>query len=65
MLEKVKVKNTTPNYKLYNYTVIRDNREGFYWYYGAGNDLLMCSRMATELRNGLVVESERVEPIPM
>lgn len=65
MLEKVKVKNTTVNYKLYNYTVIRDNGEGFYWYFGAGDDLLICSKMATELRNGRVVESERVEPKPM
>ena len=67
-MEKARVKNTPSSGIKYRYTIIRDcedyDGEGrYYWYYGADDDVTTCSRIAAEIRNGLVVETEKVEAI--
>lgn len=66
-MKQVRVKNLDEGWQEYKYVIIRTDtaRTDFYWYYGASNDLLRCSKICQEIRNGLVVESERVEPMDM
>lgn len=58
------VKNLPKRYseyvKEYNYTVIRECSDG-YWYFGVYNNLEYASRVAKEIGNGVVVESKTVD----
>ena len=62
------VKNVHTSYSNHKYTVIRDcNNEAApndgYWYWCSYDDLNRAYEAARELGNGLVVESEDVNPI--
>lgn len=61
-MKKFKVYNTTTTFTNYKYAVIRDCGEHGYWYYGAYNDLLTAQTVANDLCNGVVVETESIEP---
>ena len=64
----IDVKNVHASYSNHKYTVIRDcnNEErpnNGYWYWCSYDDLKLAYEAARELGNGLVVESENINPI--
>lgn len=59
-MKPYKVKNVSQTYLNYKYNVVRYvDRE--YWYYGGYNDLVEAQNVATEIGNGIVVESNSID----
>ena len=62
------VKNVHPNYANHPYAVIRDCDDeaapnNGYWYWCSYDDIVLAQEAANDLCNGILVESESVNPI--
>lgn len=61
-----KVKNVSKNFSKYKYAVIRkvynDDNVLEYWWFGAYNSLILAQNAYNEINNGLIVETEKIEP---
>ena len=67
-MKKYYVKNMSKNYRNYKYTVVRDctneqEPNNGYWYWCSYNDLILAQEACRECGNGIVVESENIEPL--
>lgn len=55
------VHNVSSHAHEYKYMIVR-KCDTELWYYGADNDHAKCQRIAQEIGNGLVFESEDIKP---